>query len=356
VEGLNPRRIAVFVPNWVGDAVMATPALVALRERFRDAHITGLARPYVKEVLNGADCLDEIRSLESLKDGAAIRAVLADAFAMRSERFDLAVLLANSFRSAVFAAVAGIPVRLGYSREARGMLLTIRVRPAKENGRFVPVPMVDYYLALVASIGAKPVSRRMKLAVTPDEAGAADEILARCGIDRAKPLAVINPGAAFGSAKCWPPENFASVADALSEKGFEVAVETSPREREIGDAIAAAAKRPLKPVWMETIPLGTLKGLIARAAVLITNDSGPRHIGAALGAPVVTIMGPTDPRWSEINYEREIVLRRDVECAPCMLRTCPRDHRCMTLITPDDVVRAAEEVLSRRKVAEVTTR
>jgi len=100
-------------------------------------------------------------------------------------------------------------------------------------------------------------------------------------------------------------------------------------------------------VWRADIGLGALKALVARAAVLVTNDSGPRHIGAALGIPVVTIMGPTDPRWSQTGYEREAILRKDVECAPCMLRVCPKDHRCMTLITAQDVVRAAEDVMGR---------
>jgi len=347
VERVGPQKVAVFVPNWVGDAVMATPALAALRARLAGARIAAFARPYVREVLNGAEYLDEVRGLESLKAGAPARALFADAAALRKEGFELAVLMTNSFRTAAFARMAGIKSRLGYARDGRGFLLTERVKAAKEGGHFRPSPMVDYYLELVAAAGAVSKDRRMRLAVTAEESAAAREILERFRVDLSKPLAVVNPGAAFGSAKCWPAERFAAVADGLAEKGFEVVVETSPKERDIGEAIGKASATGLKSVWRADIGLGALKALVARAAVLVTNDSGPRHIGAALGIPVVTIMGPTDPRWSQTGYEREAILRKDVECAPCMLRVCPKDHRCMTLITAQDVVRAAEDVMGR---------
>ncbi len=157
-------------------------------------------------------------------------------------------------------------------------------------------------------------------------------------------LALLNPGAAFGSAKCWPAEYFAETAGALAAEGFEPLVVTAPREREIAERIAAAAAVRLKPVWRSDIPLGTLKALVERAAVLVTNDSGPRHFGAALERPVVTLIGPTDPRWSETGYAGEVVLRKEIECAPCMLRACPRDHACMRLITPAEVVAAVAEI------------
>jgi heptosyltransferase-2 len=352
----EPARILVFVPNWVGDAVMATPALGALRRRFPAARIVVVARPYVREVLEGLACVDGVRGLESLTNRASLGSFFRDARVLCAEGFDLAVLMTNSFRSALFARLAGIKARLGYARDARDFLLTIRVSPQREDGSFRPSPMIDYYLKLVAALGADSIDRAMRLAVTPNESAAAEAVLSELGVDRTKPLAVINPGAAFGSAKCWPPESFAAVADALAAKGYEVVVETSPRERETGEAIGAAAKTALKPVWRAEISLGALKGLIAGAAVLVTNDSGPRHIGAALGVPVVTIMGPTDPRWSHTGYEREVILRKDVDCAPCMLRECPTDHKCMTLITPEEVVIAVDEVRHAARAEEVSSR
>ena len=340
MERLNPAKVLVFIPTWGGDAVMATPALEALRSRFPQAEITAVARPYVAEVLAGHHATDGLVALDSL-GARSLRALVRDALAMRGERFDLAVLLTNSFRTALFAWLAGVPRRLGYRREWRGFLLTDWLDPVKSGGRYAPGPMVDYYLDLVSVFGAPPVSRRMSLAVTDREKAAADRLLADLGVAGEARIVVMNPGAAFGSAKCWPAENFAAVADRLADCGLDVLVVTGPAERDIGEAIGAAAEQPLKPAWRRDVPLGVLKALVARAALLVTNDSGPRHFGAALGVPVVTIMGPTDPRWSETGWQREAVIRKDVECGPCMLRVCPRDHACMTLIGADEVVEAA---------------
>lgn len=345
MERLNPSKILVFIPNWVGDAVMATPALVALRARFPDARITALARPYVCEVLEGHPAIDEVRPVDSLSSRGHFKAFLRDALALRGEHFDVAVLFTNSLRTALFARLARVRRRVGYRRGARGILLTDWIDPVKSGGEYAPGPMIDYYLDLVSLFGAPPVSRRMSLRVTDGEGQAAERLLSDLGVASDARLVVINPGAAFGSAKCWPAENFAQVADRLGEAGFEVLVVTGPRERDIGEAIGSAAQRPLKPAWRSGSPLGTLKALIARSELLVTNDSGPRHFGAALGIATVTIMGPTDPRWSETGWEREALLRRDVECGPCMLRVCPRDHRCMTLIGADEVVEAALRLL-----------
>ncbi|MCD6404366.1 MAG: lipopolysaccharide heptosyltransferase II [Planctomycetes bacterium] len=346
MERVDPEKILALLPNWVGDAVMATPALSALRRRFPKAVIVCLARPYVVPVLDGLGFVDEIRGFDGLKAKTATRRFLSDARALRREKFDLAVLFANSFRTGLFALLAGAKRRVGYVREGRGFLLTAGVKPVMSGGRFKPLSMIDYYLALVASLDAPSDDRRMQLVVTPADSRKTQEIFAQFKVDVSRPLAVINPGAAFGSAKCWPPENFAAVAEKLCEKGFEVLVVTGPKEKDIGETIGAAVGVSLKPLWRADIPLGALKAVIAQAAVLVTNDSGPRHFGTALGVPVVTIMGPTDPRWSDTGYAREVIVRKEVDCGPCMLRVCPRDHRCMTLITPGDVIAAVDTVLS----------
>jgi len=324
---------------------MATPALSALRSRFPEARITALARPYVAEVLAGHPAVDDLRALDSLAPRAPVSRFLRDAWRLRREGFDLAVLFTNSLRTALFAAVAGATRRAGYRREGRGFLLTDRIDPVKSGGEYVPGPMIDYYLDLVSLFGAPPASRRMSLTVTDSERAEARRLLDEFDVAAGAPVALINPGAAFGSAKCWPAENFAEVADRLGERGLDVLVVTGPAERDIGEAIGRAARRELKPVWRAGVSLGTLKALIADAALLVTNDSGPRHFGAALGVPVVTIIGPTDPRWSETGWEKEVVLRRQVQCAPCMLRVCPRDHACMRLVKAGDVVAAAERLL-----------
>lgn len=352
MERLNPSKILIVAANWLGDAVMATPAILALRRKFPDAHITAVARPYVVEVLEGLDCLDDLRGLEGLRNRAGLVGLLRDARRLRPERFEMAVIFPNSFRTALFAYIAGAPRRVGYSRECRGFLLTDSLRPVKSGREYTPRPMVDYYLELVGLLGAPTDDRRMRLAVTPREREAAEALLGRFEVRGDARIALVSPGAAFGSAKCWPPENFAAVADALVERGFEVLVVTGPKEGEIGERIGAAAGADLKPFWRARVPLGMLKALVARSSVMITNDSGPRHFAAALGVPVVTIMGPTDPRWSDTGYEREALLRKDVECGPCMLRTCPLDHSCMRLVTPEEVAAAVDRLVAGAGLSE----
>jgi heptosyltransferase II len=342
---MKPSKILVFLPNWVGDVVMATPALAALRAHFPAARIVALSRPYVREVLDGAGLVDEARGRDSLKSGASVAAQLRDAWALRRERFDLAILMTNSLRTALFAFVAGARERVGYAREGRSALLTTRLKPLKSDGRYVPSPMIDYYFGLVAAVGAPIDDRRMRLVVTPAEREAAERIVAECGVDTVKPLAILNPGAAFGASKCWPAEYFAAVADDLAGRGFEPLVVTSPKERDIAERILAAAKSPLKPVWRADFTLGAMKALMSRAAVVVTNDSAPRHYAAALGVPVVTLFGPTDERWTVIDYEKELILNKHVECAPCQLKVCPTDHHCMTTLTPDEAIAAVQAVL-----------
>lgn len=348
---LKADRILVFAPNWVGDAVMSTPALAALARLFPDARVVALVRPYVAAVLEGLECLSEVRPLKSLAGNAGAWSIVTDGKALRNEGFELAVLFSNSFRTALLALLSGAKRRVGYGREGRSVLLTDRLRAARQNGRFEPGPMVDYYLKIAENLGAATDDRRLKLAVTAENDRHIDRLFEEYGIGDTGPVAVVNPGAAFGSAKCWPALNFAQTADALAERGFEVLVVTGPKEREIGEAIGAEAKTDLKPFWRASVPLGALKALVARAAVLVTNDSGPRHFAAAFDVPVVTIMGPTDPRWSDTGFAREIVLRKDVECGPCMRRTCPLDHRCMTLVTPDEVMEAVRRLKETDKAA-----
>jgi len=341
----TPERILVFLPNWVGDVVMATPALAALRARFPQARIVAIGRPYVNDVLSGLDIVNEVRCLDSLKDGSSFMDMLADARTLRRAHFEMTVLMTNSLRTAIFAFLARAGYRVGYAREGRGPLLHVKLAPKKSNGRYEPGPMIDYYFALVASVGSETNDRRMRLAVTPEERAAADEVLKRFEIDASKPIAVINPGAAFGSSKCWSPISFAAVADRLAARGMEPVVITSPREAEIAEKISAAAASGLKPVWRTGFTLGLLKAFIARAAIVVTNDSAPRHYAAALGVPVVTLFGSTDERWSDTGYEKEVIINKHVECSPCQLKVCPRDHVCMTSITPDDVMGAVGELI-----------
>lgn len=362
-----PRRLLVVVPNWVGDVVLATPALAALRAGLPDAQITYLMRPYVAEVVAGGGWHDAhlywatpaapkrprvLAALRRERDNAR-RVARARALA-----FDAVLLLTNSFRSAAFAWLAGIPRRVGYARDGRGWMLTDRLRPRRAAGRFVPTSVVDSYAALAERLGC-PVadSRRPRLGVTPQQEQAGRALQRHYGL-AAGQYAVINPGAAFGAAKCWLPERFAELCDRLrAEHDLVSVIVGGPNEAPLMRAIAnRAASRPLCCLEPGTT-LGSLKPLIRDAALLVCNDTGPRHYGIAFGVPTLTIFGPTHQEWTAVDAPRELRLQAQVPCGPCQLRTCPLDHRCMHAITVDAAAEAAQRLLAtgRRPLAPETT-
>ncbi|MFQ5411953.1 MAG: lipopolysaccharide heptosyltransferase II [Phycisphaerae bacterium] len=339
----KPGRILVFVPNWVGDAVMATPALKAIRSRFPNARITHLMRSYVADVLAGIDFADA-RCLWP-PDGDA-RNMLALIRHLRRDRFDLAILLTNSFRSALIARLSGAKRRVGYARDARGWLLTDRLTPERKNGAFVPVPALDYYNNLARSAGCEAIDERLTLATTAGDEAAIDERLGPH--DPTRPLVILNPGANYGSAKCWPAEKYAALSDALVAKyNARVVASVGPKERPIADRLAAATRRPLEIFHDPPLGLGPLRSLIRRCDLLITNDTGPRHFAAAFDRPVITIYGSSDPAWTITRHPKERNVMLDLDCRPCMKRICPlKHHHCMTQLEPRQVLLASDEFLT----------
>jgi len=346
------ERIAVFLPNWVGDAVMATPALRCLRGHFRDDRIIFVGKPAVLETLAGAGLNDQtITDLSA--SGPRLANFLRAAKELRQARVSLALLLPNSFRSAVLARCGGARQVAGYSRDGRGWLLTQRLSPPRDDrGRFRPVSMIDYYNDLVRLLGVEASSRTMGLAVTADGEARAEEILARAGRDPLRPLVMLNPGAAFGPSKMWEPDRYAAAADALIERcGAQIVVNCAPAERRIGAVAAGLMRRPpLIDLAREQNSITLLKSLLRRCRLLITNDTGARHVAAAFGVGLVTIFGSTDPRWSEIHYDRERICRVEVRCSPCQSKLClqpagPMYQQCTSAVTVEMVLAAAEELL-----------
>jgi len=371
------QRIVVIMPNWLGDAVMATPFLRALRTLYPEAHIAALHIPLVVSVVADLPFINEIHEYTKAESSAATRY-------LRQGRFDLAVLLPNSFRSAWMAYRAGIPRRLGYAREWRSPLLTDRVRPilrtADQRGKdgqirqairsnagrtgaigspYQPIPTIDYYLKLTEYLGAPPevvTNRRLELGLGSAEIPEANAILAAQGVGDQEPLVVLVPGANFGSSKCWLPERFARLADHIMDAQGDfratVLIASSPAEKPIVDAILAASYLAPKGRLVALanlnnghgISLGVLKALVQRATLMVCNDTGPRHFAVAFGIPVVTLFGPTDPIWAETFYDRERRVSVPVPCGPCQLKKCPIDHRCMTAITVEQVRDAIREL------------
>ena len=349
LQSLQPDRIAVWLPSWVGDAVMATPTLRALRERFGGARISLIGRPAPLEVLRGAGLADEALADSPARAGSFLR----NARELRGHHFDLAVLLPNSFRVALLAFLARIPRRLGYARDRRSWLLTDRRRALRDGRRFQVCPAREYYIDLIGELGVTVTDRQMRLAVTDEGEAAADRILTEAGWAPSQPLVVLNPGGGFGPSKRWPAERYAVVADDLSDRhGAQILINAAPAEHDVANEVAERMKRPpLVNMAQHPNSLALLKSLLGRCRLLITNDTGARHVAAALGAGVVTIFGSTDPDWTTINYERERIIGADVDCSPCQKKECPNPagatfHQCMLSIEPPEVIAAAESVLA----------
>ena len=345
-------KILVFLPNWVGDVVMATPALRALRRYYANDWITYVGRFAAVQTLSGTDWANETitYSLGGRKaDGWGIFHLV---FALRRQRFDLAVLLPNSFRAAMVARLGAVRKVAGYDRDGRGWLLNTRLAPQRDEMGFVPVPAIDYYNALAVAVGAQSVSRKMELPVPAADNAAADALLQESGIVADRPLVMINPGASFGTSKLWDPERFAAVADQLIvRRGAQVIIHAAPSEQRIAAQVVAAMKnKPEIDFSRRNGSIGLLKALMRKCQLLITNDTGARHIAAASGIGVVTIFGSTDPDWTTIFYGRERIVRSNVMCAPCQKKVCPQPagphyHQCMAAISVEMVLTPAEELL-----------
>jgi heptosyltransferase-2 len=338
-----PASLLVRATNWLGDAVMTTPALAGLRGAFPVARIALLAKPPVAELFRQHPDVDEVIVYErpGRHEGGLGRLRLAGE--LRSRRFDGALLLQNAFDAALIAFLARIPERAGYPTDGRRILLTL---PVPLTPGILERHEVEYYLCLLDGLGIpRPVPASLKLAVTEEEKEAMATRLASIGLERGAPFVTINPGATYGSAKRWYPDRFAAVADALStEWGAGVVVVGSTAEAPLaGEIEAAACKPPINLAGKTTVR--ELMALLSLSTFLVTNDSGPMHIGAALGVPLVAIFGPTDWRRTSPWTSLAKVVRVEIDCSPCRDRACDRGHECMLGVTPGMVVDAARQLL-----------
>ena len=323
------ETIVVRAPNWLGDAVLSLGAVRDIRGNFPGARLEVLARPWVAPLYEAVSEVDAVRSS---------RGVAADGKDLRG-RFDAAVLLPNSFASALTMRAAGIPERWGYATDGRGPLLTRKAHvPREVRGR----SQVYYYRAMLAGIGLA-VSASPDVRLTAPEAWT-DRAAALLGAPG--PWIGLNPGAFFGSAKRWVPARYAAAGERLArETGARIAIVGGTLERPLGEAIAAAMDVPARVLCGETT-LGELVGVLSQLRLLLTNDSGPMHVAAALGVPVVAVFGPTDWRETGPVGARQRLVREPVPCSPCLLRECPIDHRCMRRVGVERVVDEARALLA----------
>lgn len=356
-------RILLKMPNWVGDCVMATPAIEHLRMAFPTATIDALVRPGVAPVLEANPHLTAVLPVDSRRADADFIEQL------KRSRYDAVVLLTNSFRSAWFAWRLGVNKRIGYARSGRNLLLshaltfkrrewqTPAPRPlsrksirGEHDEPPIPGHMVEFYLriartAITTLDGKAPSSLPLlQLRPTPDADARVQQLLVQHGL-AGKRLVGLNPGAAYGGAKRWPAERLAQLAGLLTAPDIEFVSTASPAESSLTELVQQNTSLRIHPLG-EHLDLAGLIALVARLDLLITSDSGPMHIGAALQTPTVAIFGPTD--WnvtSPFGAEAQLV-RKSPPCAPCFLRECPIDHRCMQAITSEEVAAAASALLS----------
>lgn len=347
-------HIAVFLPNWIGDAVMATPALRAIRNQYADATITAILRPYVGEVLDGLDLVDR-RIFHEPKGKRPERRGWQFVKQLRNEGFDCAVLFPNSLRSAWLAWLSGAPRRVGMNRDHRGFLLTDRITP---HDKSVPNPCLTEYLRVAQDIGCEINSRDTELATTPDFERQLDRFFDRHARGLRQPGYVcLNPGGAFGAAKHWPTEYLAELARRIAiDLGLSVVVLCGPAEKQVAaEIVELAGHASVVSLGKVGLSIGLTKAAVKNADLLVTTDSGPRHFAQPFGVPVVTLFGPTHIAWSETFYNKATHLQIDVDCGPCQKRVCPLGHhQCMVELDPDRVFQAVTARLRpfhRRKSA-----
>ena len=340
-------KILIRATNWVGDAIMALPALRAVRARFSEAQITILARPYVADVYRDQKICDQLidYDLQGIHAGFTGRERLAAD--LRRQKFDVALLLQNAFDAAWLAWRAGISERIGYARDGRSLLLTKAV-PVPKPGE-IPPHEKFYYLELLRRVRwLDSLTDAAFIAVTvPEERRrCAIEFLLASGVRPQSLRIAIGAGASYGSAKCWPPARFAEVANRLqAENDADIILFGTATEAAVSNAIAADLRRLPVDLTGRTA-IADLPALLSQCHLFIGNDSGAMHVAAAVGLPVVAVFGPTDPLGTAPVTPRCTVVQEKPYCSPCFLRRCPTDHRCMTKVTPDMVQAAARPWLS----------
>jgi len=330
------KRLVILAPNWLGDAVMALPAIADVRRAAPGAHIAVAARAAVAPLF---ELVAEVRETIVLNAPASVARVGSWASLgaeLAGRGFDAALLLPNSIHAALVASRAGVPERWGYGDGVRARLLTRSVP------RIARVHQVDYYQHLVAALGFPNGPREPRIAAPPPARDAADRLLTEAGWNGRSALAALAPGAAYGGAKRWPPDRFAALAAALANDGVDSVLVGSGADARTTREVARAA-RAIDLAGRTDLP--TLAGVLARCRALVTNDSGAMHLAAALGVPVTAVFGPTDERATAPIGGDHAVVSYPVWCRPCMLRECPLDHRCMRGIEVGAVFDAARRTL-----------
>lgn len=335
-------KILIRATNWVGDAIMALPAIRAVRKKFPQATVSILARPYVLDIYRDQEIADELIAYDWIGAHKSLGGRLKLAEELRSKRFDVALLLQNAFDAAWLVWRAKIPERIGYARDGRSWLLT-KAMPVPKAGE-IPAHEKFYYLELLRRVGwieQIPEVEWISLAVSQEKRDRAENLLAAAGSKTGRMRIAVGAGASYGSAKCWPPERFAEALNRLAlERDCDVVLVGTIGEAAVSNAIIGGLKKSAIDLTGKTA-IADLPALLSRCSLFIGNDSGAMHVAGAVGLPIVAVFGPTDPDGTVSVTPRCTVVQQKPYCSPCFLRRCPTDHRCMKAVTPRMVEVAA---------------
>lgn len=349
------KKILLVAPNWIGDAVMALPAISLIREDFPSARITILGLPHISQLFQESPLVDEILKYN---DRSKKMGLLTTVREIQQCKFNMAILFPNSFKTAMIVRLAGVPLRAGYNRDGRGFLLNM---PVIFNSRAKRSHQVECYIHLVTvlsgiseghfphfpeeNVGSVPPYGAKSLHLSKDELQEARNTLSMNHVTPDDLIIGMNPGAAYGSSKRWHPERFGLVARALTTQyNARVIVFGGNAEADIAKEVTEKAGIPLINMAGRT-SVRELMALIAHCRLFITNDSGPMHIATALAVPVVAIFGSTDPLLTGPAGSGHVVIKKEVPCSPCFKRQCPTDLKCMDLVNVDDVLEGVEKIL-----------
>ncbi len=344
-------RILIRAANWVGDAVMTTPVIRALRKNYPTARITVLAKPWVIPVYENNPYLDEIMVYDNggrHKKGMGILRLSQD---IRSRGFYLAILMQNAFEAALLAFLAGIPERVGYNTDFRTLLLnrSVCMDPALKKKH-----LIDYYIGILEGVGLKPDGRNPDLFISEKDKDFARQFLDDMGLGHGIPVIGINPGATGGTAKCWFPARYAELCrDLAGRYKTKILIFGGPADHELGEKIAAMAPDACINIAGKT-GLSQAFALINACDLFVTNDSGLMHAAAALDIRQVALIGSTDPVATAPFSDKSIMVRVPVPCSPCLKKECPTDHKCMDLIHVDRVFQICKSMLDQRASTSVS--
>ena len=339
---MEDKNILIWLPSPMGDAVLCTPALRAIRQHFKSSRISFLANDVVRQVLSPSDFNDTWLKQED-------NCPFAIARMLKPYKFTHAILFKNSFGSGLATFLAAIPVRVGYARQGRHFLLTDRLYPRKlAFNKYEPTSMIDYYLAIASWLGCDSTDRNLELLTEPEKTESLKAKLPEIAVSNG-PVVIMVPGGAFGPSKCWLSERFAQTADRLITNynaTVVISVAANGPEKQIAKQICDLSSHKLINLGDRPVSLGELKSLFSIADLVITNDTGPRHIAIALDRPVVSLFGPNNSQWTQTGHDKEVQIFGKAPCVPCDKPECKQNqHLCMESISVNEVFEAAADFL-----------